>query len=98
MGAETWTCGGGVAEGKEYRVKAGGLGRRREWSLLWRWDWGEATYFPLHYPRVCAKGHMIAPWIPWLEPHSRWRVATTLDKGRAQLPGRLRGTRAAFVA
>ena len=58
MGAGTWTCRDGVGEGKECRVRAGGPGPGREWSLLWRWDWGEATYFPLPYPRVCAKGHI----------------------------------------
>ena len=38
-----WTTEGGgqlglLAQGEECRVRAGGLGRRREWSLLWRWD------------------------------------------------------------
>lgn len=58
MGAGTWTCGGGVGEGKECRVRAGGLGRGPEWSLLWRWDWGGPTCFPLPYPWVCARGHI----------------------------------------
>ena len=49
-------------------------------------------------PRCVRGGTLIAPWIPWLEPRSRWQLARTLDKGQPQLPGRLRGTRAAFVA
>ena len=40
-------------------------------------------------PGCVRRGTLIAPWIPWLEPRSRWRVARTLDKGRPQLPGRL---------
>lgn len=58
MGARTWTCGGGVGERKECRVRAGGLGHGPEWSLLWRCDWGGPTRFPLPYPRVCVRGHI----------------------------------------
>lgn len=66
MGAEDLDLRSGVAEGKEYRVKAGGLGRRNVSGACCGDGTGERQHTSPSITPGC-EGHMIAPWIPWLD-------------------------------